>query len=375
MKRARSSFSGGSSAVHRLVEPWPPPCARLATELAAASQRNRLRGVCAAFAQLDQRASPASSAARSAAKLSRQRRRARRPARCICGAAARSANSRSSTRSSSRGSKRAVAQRLHPASAPAASSASSAASSALTRGLEQRGACAARRSSRRSTAEQRGDRRGVAGHRLDWRRADSVATFSACIMRGAAGGELALPRPARARAWSAPSMRMAQEVGLLARASRCALRSLGERRARLASRGDGLRARRPPARRRPPNASSSARCVAGSTSARSSCWPWISTSARADGAQRLHADRLVVDEGAGAPVGHLHAAQDQVAIDVDVLRRARRRRAGWSSGQVEDGGHLALRLAVRARARRRRARRAPARRRRAGWICPRRFRR
>ena len=30
----------------------------------------------------------------------------------------------------------------------------------------------------------------------------------------------------------------------------------------------------------------------------------------ADGSQRLGADRLVVDEGPGSPIGHLHASQD-----------------------------------------------------------------
>ena len=33
----------------------------------------------------------------------------------------------------------------------------------------------------------------------------------------------------------------------------------------------------------------------------------------ADRLERLHADRLVVDEGAGAAVGELHAAQDHLA--------------------------------------------------------------
>ena len=34
---------------------------------------------------------------------------------------------------------------------------------------------------------------------------------------------------------------------------------------------------------------------------------------RADRLQRLHADRLIVDEGAGAAIGELHAAQDHLA--------------------------------------------------------------
>ena len=39
---------------------------------------------------------------------------------------------------------------------------------------------------------------------------------------------------------------------------------------------------------------------------------------RAEALQRLHADRLVVDEGAGAAVGELHAAQDQRLVGGDV---------------------------------------------------------
>ena len=59
----------------------------------------------------------------------------------------------------------------------------------------------------------------------------------------------------------------------------------------------------------------------------------------AQGLQRLHADRLVVDEGAGAAVSELHAAQDHRLIDGDVgEQRARRvlRR------QFEHRGDLAL---------------------------------
>ena len=61
----------------------------------------------------------------------------------------------------------------------------------------------------------------------------------------------------------------------------------------------------------------------------------------AHGLQRLHADRLVVDEGAGAAVGQLHAAQDHLAgvveavFDQQFCRRVRLR-------HVEDRGHLPL---------------------------------
>ena len=62
---------------------------------------------------------------------------------------------------------------------------------------------------------------------------------------------------------------------------------------------------------------------------------------RAERLQRLHAHRLIVDEGAGAAVGELHAAQDQRLVGGDVAfsqqcaRRMPRR-------QLEHRGDLAL---------------------------------
>ena len=60
--------------------------------------------------------------------------------------------------------------------------------------------------------------------------------------------------------------------------------------------------------------------------------------------ERLHADRLIVDEGAAAPVGHLRAAQDQVAIDGEALFGGGEA-GGMVMRRIEDGDHLALRLA------------------------------
>ena len=40
---------------------------------------------------------------------------------------------------------------------------------------------------------------------------------------------------------------------------------------------------------------------------------------RAEAFERLHADRLVVDEGAGLAVGELHAAQDQGVLGLDAV--------------------------------------------------------
>ena len=57
--------------------------------------------------------------------------------------------------------------------------------------------------------------------------------------------------------------------------------------------------------------------------------------------QRLHADRLIVDEGAGAAVGKLHAAQDQCLAGLDVAFDEQR--AGrMIGGQLEHRGDLAL---------------------------------
>ena len=66
---------------------------------------------------------------------------------------------------------------------------------------------------------------------------------------------------------------------------------------------------------------------------------------RADRPQNLDADRLVVDEGAGAAVRDLDAAENQVALGVDI--RIGRNPAGRVlEAAVEDGGYLALALAV-----------------------------
>ena len=55
----------------------------------------------------------------------------------------------------------------------------------------------------------------------------------------------------------------------------------------------------------------------------------------------LHADRLIVDEGARAPVGKLDAAQDQFVVGGDVVRLEQRARR-MVAGDLEAGDHLAL---------------------------------
>ncbi|GJE46732.1 hypothetical protein AEGHOMDF_5939 [Methylobacterium soli] len=66
---------------------------------------------------------------------------------------------------------------------------------------------------------------------------------------------------------------------------------------------------------------------------------------RPDGAQHLHADRLVVDEGPGASVRHLRATQDQVALGVD-LGLGRDQARGMIERRVERCGDAALALAM-----------------------------
>ena len=115
---------------------------------------------------------------------------------------------------------------------------------------------------------------------------------------------------------------------------------------------------RRPASSSPPKASSSARCVAASTSARSSCWPWISTSLAPIALQQPGADRLVVDERSRPAIGVLHAAQDQIGVvgDFVLAQRDARRMIGR---QLQHGDHLPAVGARAAPARRRRARQAP----------------
>ena len=60
---------------------------------------------------------------------------------------------------------------------------------------------------------------------------------------------------------------------------------------------------------------------------------------------RLHAHRLVVDEGAGAAVGELHPAQDQLVLGRDVVG-GQQRADRMAGGQLEGGGHLPLLGAV-----------------------------
>ena len=66
---------------------------------------------------------------------------------------------------------------------------------------------------------------------------------------------------------------------------------------------------------------------------------------RGERAQGLHAHALVVDVGAGASVGELDPAEDQLVADLDVLA-LEQRMGGVSGRKLEHRGHLALRLAV-----------------------------
>ncbi len=62
---------------------------------------------------------------------------------------------------------------------------------------------------------------------------------------------------------------------------------------------------------------------------------------RSDRAQHLHRDWLVVEEGAGAAVGELHPAQDELVLGRDVVR-GEDRAGRMVARHVEGGRHLAL---------------------------------
>ena len=66
---------------------------------------------------------------------------------------------------------------------------------------------------------------------------------------------------------------------------------------------------------------------------------------RADGLERLHAHRLVVDQGARAPVGKLHAAQNQLVLGGNVVR-SEHGVGRMLARHVEDRAHLPLLDAV-----------------------------
>jgi hypothetical protein len=61
-------------------------------------------------------------------------------------------------------------------------------------------------------------------------------------------------------------------------------------------------------------------------------------------AQRLHAHRLIIDKSARAPISHLHAAQNEIAIDVDLLQFCNVA-GGMFLRQIESGRYLPLRFA------------------------------
>ena len=62
-------------------------------------------------------------------------------------------------------------------------------------------------------------------------------------------------------------------------------------------------------------------------------------------AHQLNAERLVVDEGLGAAIGRLHAAEDQVAIVIDAIF-AQKLAGSVLHADIEDCRHLAVILAM-----------------------------
>ena len=270
-----SSFSGASSPFTALSSVCGRLRARLATERAAAA----CEAASALRAPPSQRAScasPASSAARSAANrsasagssstgtsiLARRRRAARTAApRCVRARADRIGVAQRLLERLRRGVER-DQRRVER----------------FDRRLDQRGACGARRSSRRSDAAApapANGRRATMSLRVAQFAGDLLGLHHAC----AAVGERVLLARLAARACVSSVMGVARDNRPPRARSRCVRASLGSVARRLAQRSHRPRARPRPRASSPPKASSRARCMAGSTSARSSCWPWISTSA------------------------------------------------------------------------------------------------
>ena len=370
MKRARSSFSGGSSACTA-----PSSALRGA---AAGRRRAFAAAVDIGVVGLGDRASRARRAPprrrrspRRRRRSARRARRADRPARRIC---------------APRRAARTAAPRPAPARADRTRSARSASSRAAAglvdrderrverldagiderRRLRRRGApaCAAR-----PTASAPASAAPATASKASVR---SCATFSDCIMTSRRSASAA-SSPGCGASLSSSSTRMAQEIGLLAGALDPGAMLVQRRAApRAGARGrfDRLRLGLQAAE------GVEDRAVRRRIDQRAVVMLAVDLDERgADRAQHLHADRLVVDEGAGAAVGELDAAQDEVAVGVDIGAPSAMRRAGWSAGRSKTAVTWPCGSPVAHERRRRRARRAPARRRRAGWICRRRSRR
>ncbi len=114
---------------------------------------------------------------------------------------------------------------------------------------------------------------------------------------------------------------------------------------------------------------------AASTSARSSCWPWISTSSRADALQQPRADRLIVDEARVRPSANCTRRRIKSRHRRRSRSRAARRGRGGPRAVAGTATTCPLSCAVAGPATRRRGRQGRGSTHRAGWICPRRSRR
>ena len=366
-KRARSSFSGLSSAVTALSS-FAAALRRAAESAAAALGRPpppRARMLRAASILPRRHRSP-----RGRPRSARARPRDRRPRHCICAPprAARTAAPRSGRARAGRGwRRRNAASRC----ARASSSAVSAASSAFTGGSISAGACARRRSSRRSAADSAGDRRALARDRLV-RVAQVLGHLVDLHHGGALLGERGLLaglrlQPARARRPRGADNRPRAAPARPARdAPRPPPRRRGARvHARCDRRGIVLQTRigieQAPVRRHVDQRALVVLAV-------------DFHQRRAERLEHLHAHRLIVDEGAGAPVGELHAAQDQAVLGGDaVLGNQRERRMVRCRRRTPPSPAPARRRC--APGWHRRGCRARARRRRAGSTCRRRSRR
>ena len=166
----------------------------------------------------------------------------------------------------------------------------------------------------------------------------SSATFSACIMAVRRSAS-AVSSPACGASLSSSSTAWrSQSPSRLARSTsaRWACAASSRRAARLPQRGDLGRVRLEPAE------GIEQAAVGGGIDQRALVVLAVDLDQRAaEFLQHLHAHRLIVDEGARAPVGELHAAQDQFVLGRDIVgleQRARR----MSARHLEHRRHLAL---------------------------------
>ena len=252
----------------------------------------------------------------------------------------------------------------------ASSSALSAASSAFTAGSTSVGTCAPRRSSRRTAAASAGTGDALPATASCASRR-SPATFSACIMAARRSASCVSSPACGASLVNSSTAWRSHSASRAARSTSArSVATVGLGRAPLVPElldGRGIVVE--------PAVGIEQPAVGRGIDQRARVVLAVDFHQRgAELLQRLHAHRLVVDEGPGPAVGELHAAQDQRLVGSDVVVGEQRpRRMLGAQARTSPSPGPGRRPA--GPGWRRRARRAPARRRRAGSTCRRRSRR